>query len=215
MSKINRIFLDLDDVCNMFTMHALKRLGCPVEADQLEAFDPAWGFDLARAASALHPEREFTPQELWAQLKGPSVWADAPESPEFRPLLAICKAIVGLENTYFLTTPVDDPHCSQGKHQWILEHAPEEMHRNFFITPNKQLLARPECLLIDDSDSNIEAFRGCDGEAITLPRPWNSKHEFFGAPLEHVYSAISRVPDHYQQRSLIQHLVKGIDTRAV
>ena len=60
-----RILLDLDDVCNRFTMHALKQVGCPIDELAYRDFNPEWGWDIVAAANALHPTREFTPAEFW------------------------------------------------------------------------------------------------------------------------------------------------------
>ena len=48
-----RIFLDLDDVCNRFTMYALKRVGCPVDELSYLDFNPRLG--LGYRARGQHP----------------------------------------------------------------------------------------------------------------------------------------------------------------
>ena len=50
------------------------------------------------------------------------------------------------------------------------------MQRQFLIGPSKHLCANPETLLIDDSDKNVDSFRKCGGQAVLVPRPWNSLH---------------------------------------
>ena len=87
-----RILLDLDDVCNRFTMYALKQVGCPVDELAYRDFNPAWGWDIVSAANALHPTREFTPAEFWGSLSR-EVWANVPESSEFGTLLRRCEAL--------------------------------------------------------------------------------------------------------------------------
>ncbi len=42
------------------------------------------------------------------------------------------------------------------------------------ITDSKYLLAKPGCVLIDDSEAKIEAFAKAGGQTILFPRPWNS-----------------------------------------
>ena len=78
-----RILLDLDDVCNRFTMYALKQVGCPVDELAYRDFNPAWGWDIVAAANALHPARQFTAAEFWESLDR-DVWASVPESAEFK-----------------------------------------------------------------------------------------------------------------------------------
>jgi hypothetical protein len=52
---------------------------------------------------------------------------------------------------------------------------PGGMRRQHLIVGEdcKELLARPDTLLIDDNEKNISAFRKSGGMAITVPRPWN------------------------------------------
>ncbi|KKL56726.1 hypothetical protein LCGC14_2242540 [marine sediment metagenome] len=91
-----RIFLDLDDVCNDFTMHALKHVGC------LGSYDPKWGFDIIAAANGLSSYSKFTPDAFWG-LMAREVWASLPESEEFHSLLSKCEKLVGRENICILT----------------------------------------------------------------------------------------------------------------
>ncbi len=174
-----KIFLDLDDVCNKFTMHALEVVGCPVEAGDLHLFNPEWGFDIIQAANALYPTCDshfkFTLESFWRQI-GRDVWRDAPESDEFKILLRHCESLVGRENTRIATTPVKDPESLAGKLEWIHYHFPKWMHRQYHMTPLKYDLAKPGALLIDDSEKNVNEFRQHGGQAILVPRPWNSLH---------------------------------------
>ncbi len=174
-----KIFLDLDDVCNKFTMHALKAVGCPVEAGGLHLFNPEWGFDIIQAANALYPTCDshfkFTSEWFWNEIDR-EVWVTAPESDEFRELLKRCEDLVGSNNVHILTTPVKDPESLAGKLEWIHEHFPEWMHRQYLMGPQKYLLADSLSLLIDDSEKNVMEFRRHGGQAILVPRPWNSLH---------------------------------------
>jgi len=184
---IKRIFIDLDDVLNQFSMHALQMLGCPVTPGALSKYDPKWGFDLTQAANALHEELYFDTERLWSELNGPDVWAQAPKSKEFWPLLNFCEAMVGRKNICILTSSVSDPECLSGKAEWIQRHCPRWLHRQFLVGPQKHLLARVGRILIDDSDENVEMFRKHGGEAVLFPRPWNTLHAKYKEPLVHVF----------------------------
>lgn len=172
-----KIFLDLDDVLNRFTMYALAHVGCPVDPMSEKEFNPEWQFNIIAAADALHPYRKFTPKTFWSMFNR-GTWAAVPESKEFDFLLNACEKLVGRENVCILTTPVLDPGCAAGKVEWIYDHCPKWLHRQFLIGPVKHLCASPDALLIDDGDHNIEAFRIGGGQALLVPRPWNSLHEF-------------------------------------
>ncbi len=184
--KITQIYLDMDDVCNAFSMFALKKVGCPVEPFDFHLFKPEWGFDILRSVNLLHPRAlthnfpseeafYFTGEYFWSLIDR-SVWRDAPESKEFKWLLSECEALVGRENVCILTTPTEDPECLAGKLEWIHDHFPKWMHKQYLIGWQKHLLARPGALLIDDSDKNVDAFQKAGGQTLLVPRPWNSMH---------------------------------------
>ena len=180
-----RIFLDLDDVLNQFTMPALAHVGCNINPTSFDDFDPAWGFDVIKAANALRPsglklmddsyEHPFTLASFW-NLFTREDWANFPVSIEFDWLLNRCVELVGKENICILTTPIFDPDCAAGKVEWIYKYCPKWLHRQYLIGPCKHFCARPDALLIDDSDTNVKAFRAHGGQTILVPRPWNSLH---------------------------------------
>ena len=171
-----RIYLDLDDVCNAFTLHALSSVGCLVDTFDFDHYNPVWGFDIIKAANALlFPTKLLTRESFWAMIDR-NVWRDAPESTEFKWLLKQCEALVGRENICILTTPIDDPECLAGKLEWIHAHCPKWLHRQYLMGPQKYLLARPDALLIDDSDKNIDEFEAHGGQILLVPRPWNLLH---------------------------------------
>lgn len=185
-----RIFLDLDDVCNRFTMHALRHVGCPVDEFSYDDFDPAWGWDIVAAANALHPSRRFTEAEFWGSLDR-KLWATVPESDEFGQFLQRCENLVGAEHVCILSSPTLDPDCLAGKLEWIHDHLPKRFHRQFLIGPRKHFCARPDALLVDDSDRNVDAFRAHGGQAILVPRPWN--HLWWcESPLSYVQHALEQ-----------------------
>ena len=49
------------------------------------------------------------------------------------------------------------------------------MHRQYAITPRKWLFARPDALLVDDSEANTDLFEqpGNDGHVVLVLCPWN------------------------------------------
>jgi 5'(3')-deoxyribonucleotidase len=87
--------------------------------------------------------------------------------------LEACAKAVGRENVCIATSPTKCPESLAGKLEWIHDHFPEWMHRQYAITPRKHLFARPDSLLIDDYSENVERFKAHSGHAILVPRPWN------------------------------------------
>ena len=175
--KIKTIFLDLDDVLNRFTMYALEHVGCMVDAYDESTYDPEWGWDIVKAANKLLPmdSDSFSPEEFWACI-GREVWAKTPVSEECRFLIDECQMIVGKENVCILSCPTEDPECAAGKMEWIQEYMPQWMQRQYLFGPPKWMCARPDTLLIDDSDVNVHLFRMAGGQALLVPRPWNTLH---------------------------------------
>jgi hypothetical protein len=154
-------------------MYALRYVGCPVFLDYAE-YDPKWGYDIVKAANALHPNQglPFTHNSFW-NCFDQGFWASVPPSDEFQMLLSASRMLVGAENVCILTRPVDSPGCMDGKKQWIRRHLPEEMWSNYLIGEPKYLCAYPGALMVDDVEENVDKFRAHGGRAVLFPRPWN------------------------------------------
>lgn len=157
-------------------MAALRYIGCKVRPLDFHLFDPKWKFDIVKAANKLHPEyREWTRDTFWRAIER-DFWAEVPQSQEFKTLLQLTGETVGWENTFILTCPTNDPECLAGKLEWIQLDCPPQLHRQYLMGPPKYLCAKRNTLLIDDSDANVDLFRSNGGQAILVPRPWNSEH---------------------------------------
>jgi len=165
---IHTIYLDLDDVLNTLTPYLLHRLGVPIEADDYSSYPGR--LDIVPAANRLLGRR-YTRTTFWQAIPR-RAWVEAPRSAEFCWLLRACKRAVGRE-VYVATSPTKDPDCMAGKLEWIHEHLPKWMHRQFFVTPRKWKLAQPGALLIDDNEKNCRKFEAAGGAVLRFPRPWN------------------------------------------
>lgn len=188
-----KIFLDLDDVLNKFTMWALHHVGCPINDDfDYSQYNRDWGYDIVKAANTLHPDRAFTKDEFWNCFDR-ETWASVPPSDEFSSLLHASHAIVGMENVYVLTRPVPYPGCLEGKRQWIRRYMSAEMEENYFIGKDKFICASPKYLLIDDVEDNVRLWREAGGAAWLFPRPWNSKWGINPGPyINNLFAKIGR-----------------------
>lgn len=84
------------------------------------------------------------------------------------------------DETMLLTKPMDHDDSYTGKAQWVTREMPELRHR---LVPTH--IAKSEfafdwnCLLIDDSQENVDAFNNAGGAAILVPRPWNQNDGVF------------------------------------
>ena len=172
---INSVYLDLDDCLNIFTPYVLASLGCSINALHYTGYKHEWGWDIVEAATQLHPKKRFSARSFW-QSVSPHVWADAPLSDLFSPLIQLCQDTVGFENTYITTTPSIDTASASAKLRWINKNLPLELRRNYFLTPHKFRLATSKSLLIDDNEDNTIAWKRNNGISFLVPRPWNSLH---------------------------------------
>ena len=155
---IRRIFLDLDDVCNTLAPFLLHSVGCDIRPSDYVRYPHEHGFNIPDAANAMLGEPRYTPATLWASIPR-FVWVRVPES-RLLPLAVgrLRSWAVGRENVCIATSPTKDPDCLAGKLEWIHDHFPQWMHRQYAITPRKHLFARPDSLLIDDYSENVDRF---------------------------------------------------------
>lgn len=171
--KLKRIILDLDDVLNSLTLHLMKTVfHVDVDVYDYLAFPVEAGYDIIKAVSIMKGEPPIGLSDFWEAVPR-EAWQNAPKSLECNWLIETCAQLVGRDEVYIATSPTKDPESHAAKVIWIRENLPEWLHRQYFITPRKWLLARPDTLLLDDAAHNCQAFRDEGGEAINVPRPWN------------------------------------------
>lgn len=77
-------------------------------------------------------------------------------------------------NVYICTAPwIDAPECAASKYAWLKHHF-NIQSSDVVIAKRKNLLAKPEALLIDDNPKNCQLFFAAGGNALLYPRPWNN-----------------------------------------
>lgn len=170
---IDTILIDMDGVANTFHKHVFDFFQIPYSDNS--SYPVECGWDIISAANKLAGYERFTPASFWDAIPR-EIWSSIPLSPEFDFIISWAEIQVGKENVHFLTSPTLSPECLAGKLDWIQSFAPKWMQRQFLIGPSKHLCAKTTTLLIDDSDKNVIKFEGCGGQAILVPRPWNSLH---------------------------------------
>jgi 5'(3')-deoxyribonucleotidase len=169
---ITEIVLDLDDTLNSLTMHILNRLGSDVDPLDYESYPHHLGYDIIGAWSEL-TGRPQVPVDMFWEWVSRRTWETAPKSGQFW-LITAAAALVDKENVMIATVPTKSPDCHYAKYQWMENHLPEWMQRQYSITPRKNKLSHEGVLLIDDCDANILDFIDRGGDGILVPRPWNS-----------------------------------------
>jgi hypothetical protein len=168
--QIKRIFLDLDDVLNNFSVHCLQCLGCDIK--DYSEYPKECKYDIHSAAIWLNPKLKIQKEKFWWSIPR-EVWTECPKSIEFDELIRLSTLAVGRANIYVLTRPTQNPECALGKVVWIKKFLPEWLHEQYLIGAPKYVCAKQGNLLIDDLENNCEDFAHNGGKAILIPRPWN------------------------------------------
>ena len=182
--NIKRIFLDVDDVLVDFTFAAMSEIGINTGRIDKESFYERWGYDIVAASNYYRmPEPFLTAAEFWRKFDR-RFWATLDRTKECDTLIRASCEIVGVENVFLLTGPINDPECAAGKMELIRDTFPDFWKdRRYMIAPPKYACAYLGALLIDDSDRNVNEFRAAGGQAALVPQPWNSEHALSGEPL--------------------------------
>lgn len=166
---IDQILVDLDDVCNHFTMFVLNHLGC---SHHEEDFPVEVGYDIVAAYNIMKPDN-ISVGEFWSKVT-PNIWSWMPRRVDTDWLLDLCARYVGRENVLICTKSLGHPLHYAHKIQWMQANLPSWIQNQFSITSRKEAYACPTTLLIDDSADNVDKFRARKGgKAILVPRPWN------------------------------------------
>lgn len=189
---IKRVFLDIDDTLNTFTMFVLNRyfMCCDVGSDfDYQAYRQVLPGerDIIKACPLLGgPDHTEDPKGFWDQLPE-WCWSNNPKSPEFDTILHFAQELVPRKNIFLATDVTKSPYCASGKMKWIQDVLPSWLHRNWFITPRKGELAQGrEDLLIDDSIGACKRFAAKGGQYVLVPRPWNTN----SACLQYLFKTI-------------------------
>jgi 5'(3')-deoxyribonucleotidase len=161
---IKTVYLDVDGVLADFIKHIHTVFSVP--------YDPL----------------EKKPYVFWEAWKPPvssgvinaicteSLWRALPWCPDGHDILRETVDMFGDEKIYLLTQPMPHPESATGRWKWIKEHLPYYYDRTIITRAPKSLFARPDALLIDDCDDNVEQFREAGGKAILIPRCTNKMH---------------------------------------
>ena len=157
------LLVDMDGVLVDFVTAALRL------HDRLEVLEdwPAGEWDMPEAMGISSPE-------FWGSISeaGADFWASLEPYPWCDELLELVQST---GPWCILTSPSGDPFCAAGKITWLQKRWGRGF-RDFLIGPPKWICARPDQLLIDDNDTNIDNFRDRGGHGILFPQPWNRNH---------------------------------------
>ena len=167
-----KIFLDMDGVIADFVMgvHDAVHLGYahhkyPYEFGKWDMFEQI----------RMRTNGQIEKARLYGITSTYNFWATLPWMPDGQKILKTVIDCVGKKDLYVCTAPMNSPDCWSGKIEWLKTQA--GIHKNTIVmSASKSLLAKPDCLLIDDKDENVDAFVAAGGKAYLVPRPWNRDH---------------------------------------
>jgi hypothetical protein len=165
MTKITRIFLDLDGVLADWASAAIL-----LHDHDPEAIMGSWPPGVYELAEVLG----ISGNEMWRPINsaGAEFWANLEPLPWCGDLMSLCTRIAP---TTILTSPSKDPGAAAGKTRW-LQSVFGSSFRDYLIGPAKGACASRGAVLIDDRDEGCEWFIAAGGHAIVFPQPWNSAH---------------------------------------
>ena len=161
-----KVFLDMDGVLVDFARPAFKLHGI----DYIN-YPPNFGWDIIGAINSVSPH-PISELEFWGKMDE-YFWATLPKTRLCDRLVTAAIDYFEIENVIILTSG-GSPEAACGKLRWIKHNLPIGM--DVLIGASKHLLAGPSAILIDDCDAQVNKFREFGGEAILVPRPWNSSY---------------------------------------
>ena len=117
-------------------------------------------------------------------------WATLPFTGEACDIFDAVMQKFDRKQVYFLTTPMPNVESYDGKLRWLNKHFPGFEKRTIITQAPKSLFAKPDTLLIDDKDENIEEFVLAGGRGILVPRAWNELHGWASETLQVVKNSL-------------------------
>lgn len=176
------IFLDLDGVCCNFVKSCIM-------ANNLDYIktEEVWKSKYKGVFSAFEVFG-VSNSDFWKNIEkqGESFWSDMEAYPYFYDLY---NSLSKLGKVIFLTKPSTSPLCHSGKIKWLQDKFSKNFS-DYILTPHKELLAGPNCYLVDDCPKNVKKFTEAGGNGILFPQYWNTIEDIDNK-VEYIISKIS------------------------
>jgi 5'(3')-deoxyribonucleotidase len=157
-----KIFLDMDGVLCKCHEAALESFGATMEPNKPMN-------QIVGEQCQFHVDRAY----FWATFEA-MFWENLEKTDLCDKLIAWSIHYAGLHNVYILSSPTTNPDSAAGKTQWVRTHFPALLPR-LRLANDKELLAAPGRILVDDKESNVDKWIDANGTAILVPRPWNGR----------------------------------------
>lgn len=178
-----KCLLDMDGVADDFVGALCKAHG--LQSPYLNKEEKRWNFF---ECWGMNEKDAYAPinEQFWSSVNK-TPWCDW--------LIETVRYLFGPENIYFLSKPIKGTGAYEGKGKWLELNTPYNINQ-LFLGREKHAVAHAGCVLVDDSDPNVNAFKEEGGNAILCPAPWNS--------LSHIYhSGVDAVKTY-----LLEQLIK-------
>lgn len=161
-----QVFLDMDGVICDFDAGYLKHFGWK---DSTHASISTWSWPVDKYKEENPGKTEI---DFWHEFDF-LFWAQLPKTKEADVILGMVKKY---QPTILTTVAIHSPGVFDGKASWLRKHLKNYYYegRVCICTGAKHRIAAPGKLLIDDSQDNYDRWLDAGGEAILVPRPWNS-----------------------------------------
>jgi hypothetical protein len=165
-----KLFLDMDGVLADFIGQVHATLKIPYNIDR-------YPYELGRwdtlSVIANRSDGRFTRKDVFAATDVHEFWEYMPWTYDGKTILKSIKRSVKSEERFICTSPMARPYAWSGKIAWLNKN---KIYNNIIImSASKSLLAKHDCMLIDDKDSNVDEFIAAGGKAFLIPRPWNRR----------------------------------------
>ena len=164
MTKINLILLDMDEVLVDFVGGACRLFRA--DPNRLKN-RPEW--DIVPYLGLVG----LTQNRFWERinLAGEDFWLDLEELPWASDVLELCNQYA--ERVLIVTTPSTDVDSYSGKVKWLQRRFGRDF-KDFCLFSEKELLAKPDRLLIDDNPDNCAKFVEEGGNSLVCPQYGNA-----------------------------------------
>jgi len=177
---IKTVFLDMDEVLVSFNRGVCNYFNIPY---QYENFTKNYKW---------FPEIGQTYESVSA-ICNTKFWQNLNWMHDGHDILRLVASVFRPEQIYLLTTPMPNPDSYTGKALWVQRYLSEYSERLIVTAIPKSLFAKPDTLLIDDKDENVNEFHEAGGRGLLVPRPWNADYGMAHHTLEVV---CDRLEDH-------------------
>ena len=186
---INTVFLDVDDVLVDFMKGLHKALNIPYDYFNYPYRKGDW--DILGHQIMLN--NELITFEQCDACCDMAFWINLDWTYDGHDILRTVFDKFSASQVYLLTTPMPNLESASGKMMWVYENLPVCLKHTIITQAPKHLLARPDTLLIDDKDENVDEFREAGGKALLVPRLWNRAHLQVNRTVEVVKEFLERI----------------------